>query len=287
MKLDGKRIADDMLTHLAGHMAELKNSGLIPTLAVILVGDDPASLAYIKQKQNAAERIGARVVFNHQPATITSGHLKELIAFYNNDPGIDGLIVQRPVPKTLGEVSDILASVRKEKDVDGFVTNSPFDVPVAAAIGEILKTIHRQTPQAAPYTDWLKEKHIVIIGRGETAGVPIHRYLEKLHCRTSVTHSQTPHPEVVMKHADIIISCVGKERVVTKEQIKPGAIVISVGIWRDELGKLRGDYDETDIADTVSWYSPTPGGVGPINVACLMQNLLKACMMKKGGTYYE
>ena len=290
MIIDGKRIAETMLTGLALEVTTLKKGGVTPTLAVILIGDDPASLAYIKQKQKAAEKIGASLIFEHHNASLTGGGLYNLIAKYNSDPAIHGLIVQRPIPHEVGVVTDVLKKVRADKDVDGFLPDSPFDTPVAVAVGEILKTVYRDQSSASDasaantYSDWLKKKHIVIIGRGETAGEPIFRYFRKQDCTTSQIHSKTEEPENVIREGDIIICCVGKERVVTRDSIKPGAILISVGIRRDHDGKLRGDYDESDIADHAYAYTPTPGGVGPVNVACLMQNLIKACTMSKGGT---
>jgi methylenetetrahydrofolate dehydrogenase (NADP+)/methenyltetrahydrofolate cyclohydrolase len=269
MIIDGKLLSDAILSRLSGEVTMYKTQGIIPTLAVIQIGDNPASMAYIKQKQKAAERIGANLIFNHQPAAISKDKFKNLVQRYNSDPNVQGIIIQRPVPKEMGDVSTILDSIRPEKDIDGFLPNSPFDVPVAVAIGEILKSIHVDMDHA----------QFVVIGRGETAGAPIARYLEKRHCATSVIHSQTPDPEKIMKNADVIISCVGKSQVVAKKFIKAGAILISVGIWRDDAGKLHGDYDEADIATVASAYTPTPGGVGPVNVACLMQNLIKACTL--------
>ncbi len=280
MKIDGKLLAESILLKLAADVAHLASRGVIPTLAVILVGDNPASLAYIKQKQKAADRIGAHIVFDHQPATMTPDDLRTRIKTYNSDPSVHSLITQRPVPEEMENVSDILNTISHEKDVDGFLPDSPFDVPVALAVGEILKFVHsKSTTEQKDYITWVKEKHIVVIGKGETAGAPILRYLEKQHCTTSLIHSQTPNPTDIMKQADIIISCVGKERVVPAGAVKSGAILISVGLWRNQIGKLRGDYEEDEIADSAAWYTPTPGGVGPVNVACLMQNLIKACKM--------
>lgn len=249
MKLDGKAIADVTLTDLAAQH-------ISATLAVIQIGDNPASLAYIKQKQKAAEKIGARVIVTNSIADLHT---------LNNDPTIHGIIVQRPVPEGVGEYHVI-----PYKDVDGFEQNSPFDVPVALGVWKILQSIsNTQSPI----------HNFVVIGRGEAAGAPIAYYLKKQGCATSVIHSKTPNPQEIMKQADCIISCVGKERVVTADAVKPGAILISVGLWRDEVGKLRGDYDEAEIENIASYYTPTPGGVGPVNVACLMQNLVKATFL--------
>lgn len=271
MLIDGKIIADQILAKLSNDVFVLKTRDIMPTLAVILIGDDPASLAYIKQKQKAADAIGATVVFSHQSSDIRPENLQEIITIFNSDKTIHGVIIQRPVP--LKNINPILHSVLLSKDVDGFLPNSPYNVPVALAVHEILKFIHID----------FQNKHIVVIGRGETAGKPIATHFTKLGCNPTVIHSTTPNAKDLIKSADIIISCVGKERIVTSDDIKEDAILISVGIWRDSEGKLHGDYDETDIQNKSSYYTPTPKGVGPVNVACLMQNLVKACMLNKGG----
>lgn len=244
MKIDGKAIADELLDKLS---LKIKKLGVTPTLAVVLIGDNPASIAYIKQKQKAAEKIGAKVIL--------SQNLKDVNKF-NDDTSIHGIIIQRPLP------NENIPEVMLTKDVDGFEKGSPFTVPVVLAVKTILKSTG---------IEYLN-KRMVVIGRGETAGKPIAEYFKTSH----VVHSQTPHPQEVLKTADIIITCVGKEKVITKDSIKPGVILIGVGIWRDSNGKLRGDYNEDEIKDIASYYTPTPGGVGPVNVACLMQNLVTA-----------
>ena len=128
------------------------------------------------------------------------------------------------------------------------------------------------------YSHWLQTKHIVVIGRGETAGGPIAKQLSMHNEQCTIIHSKTKDEKknLLLRQADIIVSCVGKERIIKKEDIKKGVILISVGIWRDNEGKLHGDYDEDEIKDIASFYTPTPGGVGPVNVACLMENLITA-----------
>lgn len=310
MRLDGKLIADSILARLKTDVSNVTRRGIRPTLAVILVGDNPASLSYIKQKQKAAEKIGATVVFEHLPQSTTKEHLASTIARYNNVDAIHGLIVQHPVP--IPNVQEILQTVAPKKDVDGFLPNSPFRVPVARAVITILEQIHHDLQDKNlirdGFVDWLTCQSIAIIGRGETAGKPIARALsqgcfamtseasqqqpeivrrfpkrlDNQGCATSVIHSQTPHPVAILKRADIIISCVGKKGIIAKRTVKPGAILISVGLWRDHQGKLRGDYEEDAIKDIASFYTPTPGGVGPVNVASLMQNLIEAVELQKG-----
>jgi len=289
MIINGKAIAQDLLQKLKKDIDGLKQQGITPTLAVILVGKNPESLSYVRQKQFAAEDIGARLVIRYQLSTVDPQTIQSLIREYNKDLNIHGVILQRPLPEHL-QNPKLLNSVKPEKDIDGFVPGSKFKVPVALAVEKILKQIYKfQIPNdksmqqlsneaMKQYTLWLKEQTIVVIGRGETAGKPIAAFFIQQGCNVSVIHSQTSEKEKqrTLTNADIIISCVGKERVVTPQSIKQGAILISVGIWRDSEGKLHGDYEEDDIKDIASFYTPTPGGVGPVNVSCLMQNLVTA-----------
>lgn len=281
--IDGKALADTLLSILTTDVIKLKSQGITPTLAVILVGNNPGSLSYIKQKQKIAVRIGAHVIFHHQPSSISDQQLQSIIKKFNVDPNVHGLIVQRPVPRELGDVTDILNTVNPQKDVDGFTPNSPFPVPVAQAVMTILNHLSDLASQGLSLQGWTKNKNIFVIGRGETSGKPIAELLQKKDCKVQIVHSHTPQPTVILKTADVIISCVGKPNIVTKDMIKPGVILMSVGIWRDDNGKLHGDYEEDDIKDIASFYTPTPGGVGPVNVACLMQNLIKASTIKQAG----
>lgn len=283
MGIDGRAIAESILNTLASEVESLKQKGVTPKLAVILVGDNPASMSYIKQKQIAAEKIGALVHVENLPASVTSQKLNNIIQQYNADGTTHGLIIQRPLPSLLSDTS-MYRYIDTKKDVDGFLLNSPYTVPVAEAVFEILKNCKSQITSASwrtnarqkTFSDWVKSKFIVVIGRGETAGKPIAQALIKLGCTITVIHSQTPHPDDVIRTGDIIISCVGKDNVVRRDNVKQGAILIGVGIRRNSDGKLHGDFDEEEMKDIVSCYTPTPGGVGPVNVACLMQNLVKA-----------
>lgn len=264
MKIDGKALADAIFTDLTRQVAILKQKNITPTLVVILVGDNPESLSYIRQKQIATEKIGCRFIFEHLPKAALSKEVAARVAMYNKDPSVHGLIVQRPLPPHI-DIS-IHRYVKPEKDVDGFGENSPFDVPIAMAVFTMLK--HTGIT--------IKNKNIVIVGRGETAGKPIAMAFKKLQCATSIITSKTSSPFEIMRTADILISCVGKRKIVSADAIKPGVILISVGITRGEDGKLYGDYEEEEIKNIASFYTPTPGGVGPLNIASLMQNLVLA-----------
>jgi len=270
MIIDGKEIAEKILTHLSGDVTHQKEKGVTPILAVILIGNDPSSESYVKQKEKTAQKIGADLHIIRYGQTVTKHEIQEKIIELNTDPKIHGIIIQRPIPKHIQDET-LLNSINPEKDVDGFVPGSPFDVPVAKAITHILESI--------PNIE-LKKKHIVVIGRGETAGKPIACYFLVNGYSLSVIHSETKPEErkELLKQADIIISCVGKPNTVLSDEIQRGVILISVGIHRGQDEKLHGDYDEPSIASIASYYTPTPGGVGPINVACLMENLVKAAM---------
>lgn len=281
MKIDGTTLADTLLTNLSETVSTLKKADITPTLAVLLVGDDPSSLSYIRQKQKAAERIGAAVILEHLPQTTSADTLRSAIAHYNNDPTVHGLIVQRPVP--VAGVGDILNTVSPAKDVDGFIPQSPFEVPVVRSVLTILNTMYDNLRTSGlvqtEFKQWLNGQTIAVIGRGETAGKPIAEALMKYDCATSIINSTTPNQETITRSSTIVIGCVGKEKIITKRMLKRGVILIAVGVHKGKDGKLHGDYEEADIESIASFYTPTPGGVGPLNVACLMQNLVDACIM--------
>ncbi len=282
MKVDGRIIAEGILETLRHKVTGFKKQGITPTMAVILVGDDPGSLSYIAQKKRAAESIGAKLLFEQLPASTSAEALDSTITHYNNDPTVHGLIIQRPVP--VAGVGHILATVAPAKDVDGFIANSPYQVPVARAVLTILTYIHAQLQEKnlvkQDFLAWLGSQSIAVVGRGETAGRPIATVLTSYGCTPSVIHSQTPNPEHILKGASIIISCTGKSRVIRKSNIEPGVILIAVGLFRGKDGKLHGDYEEEEVKNIASFYTPTPGGVGPVNVAALMQNLIDACILQ-------
>ena len=284
MRVEGKTIAEDILEKLAGRVTTLKHQRITPALAVILVGEDPGSLSFIKQKKKAAERIGAKLLFEQLPKSTSPEALDSTITHYNSDPTVHGLIVQRPVP--LPRAEQILAHVSAAKDVDGFAEHSPYQVPVARAVLTILTYIHAQLQEKKlvkqDFLAWLQSQSIAVLGRGETAGKPIATMLATYDSPPSVIHSQTPHPHEILKKATVVISCAGKSRVIRTSNIEPGGILVSVGLFRGNDGKLHGDYEEEEVKNLASFYTPTPGGVGPVNVACLMQNLIDACILQTG-----
>jgi len=285
--IDGKVIADELLTHLKKDVETLKKQGITPTLAVILIGENVGSQSYVRMKERTAQRIGATLRIEKYTIDVDKKTIQNKILALNHDPSVHGIIIQRPVPPEIRD-EKLLNSIDPKKDVDGLVPHTHYNVPVALAVYAIVEkmfdvghankqkefTIYGPTE----FEQWVQNQHIVLIGRGETAGRPIHSFLAKKHCITSVISSQTSPEErkKLLKQADIIISCVGKKHMVTAGDIKKGSILLAVGIWRDALEKLHGDYDEQDISDTVAFHTTTPGGVGPVNVANLMKNLVTA-----------
>jgi methylenetetrahydrofolate dehydrogenase (NADP+)/methenyltetrahydrofolate cyclohydrolase len=280
MRIDGTALADSILTDLSQTVLELKDRNITPKIAVILVGDDPGSISYIKQKEKAAKRIGAILTLERLPSITTPEILLSTIAYYNNDPNVHGLIVQRPVP--IVGVTEILNTVSPIKDVDGFVPHSPHEVPVARGVITILEHIHTILTNEQlvhdPFKLWLNSQTTTVVGHGDTAGKPISDILKKYDCHISVVTSKNSEDEKdeAYKHSSVIVSCVGKQHILTRSNIPPGAILISVGLTRGADGKLHGDYETEDAEKIASFYLPTPGGVGPVNVACLMRNLVDA-----------
>ncbi|MBI5465491.1 bifunctional 5,10-methylenetetrahydrofolate dehydrogenase/5,10-methenyltetrahydrofolate cyclohydrolase [Candidatus Gottesmanbacteria bacterium] len=310
MRIDGKLIAQKILENLKRTVAQ---SSLSPTLFVILVGESPASISYIKQKEKASKLIGAKIIVKKMAKSAKLAKLAQLVQEANKNSKTHGIIVQLPLPEHLNP-NEILPYITLDKDVDGFTPNSPFTPPVAMAIIKILEEVKHlgrwqaERSEAMTPPRWTELKFLVI-GRGLTAGKPIAKTLRKLGYQVTIAHSQTRLAQLakLVKSADVIVSCVGKPDIVKAEDLKPGAIVIGVGIHRElthlrgeksgesrtgvpatgggdtsEVNvlkwKLMGDFDEEEISKVASFYTPTPGGIGPINVACLMENLVKAAL---------
>lgn len=282
MLLDGRTVANFILEDLADRVHILVGTeGFAPHMAVVRVGDNPETTSYILQKEKKAKEIGALVsVYNH-PENITQEKLQATIDFLKNDPSVHGIILQLPIPKNLNEQA-LIASIPPEKDIDGFTPNSPFIVPIASAIMKLLEIpmIKETIKTGDSFNDWLKSKQIVVMGKGTTGGLPIIVELRKRGAAPLIIDSQTKNPEDLTKKADIIITAVGKRGVLTKNMIKKDVILLNVGMTRGDDEKFYGDYSEEDVKDIAGWYTPTPGGVGPVNVACLMENLVVAAENK-------
>ncbi|MCR4263447.1 MAG: bifunctional 5,10-methylenetetrahydrofolate dehydrogenase/5,10-methenyltetrahydrofolate cyclohydrolase [Candidatus Roizmanbacteria bacterium] len=270
-KVDGKKLAKEILDTLKPRISVLKKRKVTPTLAVIQVGNDPGSESYIRMKRKAAKKIGASVLVRHFPTSVFFQEMAEAIQGFNADRSVHGIIIQRPLPPML-QTNAFNTAIDFQKDIDGFRAKTTFRPPIALAIFHILRFVY----ELKNVTTHLKSKQIVILGRGETAGKPIADMMADKKIAFIQCHSQTTNMHEFTQEADIIISCVGRQRVVAPDMIKEGAVLIGVGIERDKKGKLHGDYNEQEIAEKASFYTPTPGGVGPVNVAYLMSNLVTA-----------
>ncbi len=297
MKIDGREIADEIFQDLKKRVGELEKKGLpagrqgvIPHLAVILVGEDPASKVYVMQKKARGEDIDVTVDLFHYPKNVSISDLLDKVRELNSNPQIHGIIVQRPLPEHINQ--DVLEKeIIDAKDVDGFKPESPFIVPIVLAVLLILEEVFYSSSEMQSiesrssrlanarsnnneFLNWLKSKNIVLLGKGSTAGKPIFDYFTEIGAQPTLIDSKTENPESITKQADIIISSVGKKDLIKPEVIKKEVILISIGINRGADGKLHGDYDEEKIQEMASFYTPTPGGVGPVNVAMLLANLV-------------
>jgi methylenetetrahydrofolate dehydrogenase (NADP+)/methenyltetrahydrofolate cyclohydrolase len=273
--IDGKAIAADIRQELAAIVSAYeKKTGQKPCLAVIIVGDDPASQVYVRNKQRACEEIGFKSIVLRHPADESEDNLINGIEGLNNNPEIHGILVQLPLPKHINE-EKIISVINPNKDVDAF---HPVNV------GKIMVGNHKFLPcTPAGVMELLKRSNIevagkecVVVGRSNIVGKPMSMLL--LHANGTVTtcHSKTKDLKEVCKRADILVAAIGKPKFITADYIKPGAVVIDVGINRDENGKLCGDVDFDAVEPIASAITPVPGGVGPMTIAMLMQNTLTA-----------
>lgn len=282
MIIDGRQIAQEILDDLKRKVEKLRTNNVRPHLYIITLTTDSASESYVGQKKKKGEEIGAKITIeNLDPATSTDSLLGKINKL-NNDKSVHGIIVQRPFSPQIDE-QKIANSINPEKDVDGFHPESKFDPPISESVLRILEEIYIQTCEVKAsltsqvnFDDWLKSQKIAVIGRGVTAGGPIIKTLIKLGVQPLIVSSQTQSRAEILKSSDIIICAVGKTGTVRGIDIKKGSVLIGVGMFKGKDGKFHSDYEENEIKDIVSFYTPTPGGVGPVNVAQLLSNLIKA-----------
>lgn len=272
--IDGKKIAAAVREEIGVRVLQLKEAtGRVPGLAAVLVGDNPASASYVRSKTKACQEAG---IFSRQltpPGDIPQADLLAIIRELNDDPVIHGILVQLPLPAHLDERT-VLEAVDPGKDVDGFtfanigrlVENQPRFVPCTPA--GIMELLDREGVE-------VKGKHAVVVGRSEIVGKPVAFLLLHRHATVSICHSRTADLGAETRRADILVAAVGRPRLVTGAMVKPGAVVIDVGINRIE-GKLVGDVDFDSAIPVASAITPVPGGVGPMTVAMLLKNTLQA-----------
>lgn len=277
--IDGKLISGQIKDELKEKTALLKEKGIEVTLAVILVGADPASQVYVRNKKRACEYIGYRSLSYELPEDTSEEELLKLIDELNGRKDVDGILVQMPLPKHIDEKKVTLA-ISPDKDVDGF---HPMNVG-ALCVGD--KGFVSCTP--AGIIQLLKRgvdgfdisgKECVIVGRSNIVGKPMALLMLRENATVTIAHSRTKNLEEVCKRADIIIAAVGKAGMITKDHVKPGAVVIDVGINRNEDGKLCGDVKFDEVSEIASAITPVPGGVGPMTIAMLMYNCYEAAIM--------
>lgn len=277
MKINGRQIADKILVGLRKRVKKLKEKGTTPHLGIILIGNDPASIAYVKQKVITAEKIGIKTSLFQYSDSISTKDLLSHLFDLNHLKTVHGIIVQRPLPSHI-DTDVISKAIDPKKDIDAFHPKSNFEPPIFMAVLEILNSIFLRSIliQGCSFINWLKSKKVVVIGKGETGGKPIINMFRKMNIQPEIIDSKTENPKQFIKNADIIISAVGKPNVVKPETIKKNSILISIGLSKGKGGKLHGDYEEKEIKNIASFYTPTPGGVGPVNVAKLLENLIVA-----------
>jgi methylenetetrahydrofolate dehydrogenase (NADP+)/methenyltetrahydrofolate cyclohydrolase len=276
MKIDGKQIALEIFEELKIRVEKLKDlRGITPTRAVILIGNDASSIAYIKQKELKAKEIGAQIKIYKFDEDVLEAKIEALIKNLDANNKIHGIILQRPAPKQIN-ADKLVKFISPKKEVDGFGIDSPYDVPVAKAVFVMLEKVFDNLNERGNFLYWLKTKDIVVLGKGETAGMPIINAFDNSMIEIEVIDSKTENKEELIKNADILISAIGKINIIDTNLLKTGVILIGIGISVNDEGKTRGDYDIEKVSEIASFYSPTPGGVGPVNVASLMQNLVEA-----------
>lgn len=269
MKIDGKEISAQILNNLKERVGKLKKKGVTPHLYIITFGKNPQTESYLKQKLLKAGLIDAKITIKRFTINTPQEKVLRFVEELNRNNKVHGIIIQRPLPKEFNAEKISLAVV-PVKDVDGFAPHSYFQSPVGLAV---IKLIESTIPDQNIHS-FLKSKKNVLIGKGITAGKPIIELFNKFKIKTKVVDSKTRSKQKIMRSADIIISSVGK-KIIQKNEIKKGAILIGVGMHIVD-GKLNGDFSEKEIEKRASFYSPTPGGVGPVNVAMLMKNLVEA-----------
>lgn len=278
MRINGRELAGEILETLAMRVHELqKNYDIMPHLAVLRVSDDPAVTSYIAQKEKMAKKIGAYVSVYNFPEDTTEKELMESIEFLQTKGDIHGIILQLPIPAHLN-ADKLLHAIEPTKDIDGFHPQTKFGIPITGAVVEVLNYVYTKdlSIKAPSFIEWLKKQKIVIVGKGKTGGQPLITFFNTLHLSPIVIDSKTKNPWDITKSANILISAVGKKNVITEDMLKKDVILLGIGMAKGENEKFQGDYDEDEIKDIASWYTPIPGGIGPVNVAKLLENLVIA-----------
>lgn len=278
--IDGKLISKSVKDKIAEEVQELKKSGITPGLAVIIVGEDPASQIYVRNKQRACEEVGFESFKYELPESTTQNELLELIKKLNNDDRVNGILCQLPLPKHINE-STVINNISPKKDVDAFHPENVGKIMIGdysflpctpAGVMELI---------ASTGTD-ITGKECVVVGRSNIVGKPMAMLLLHKSGTVTVCHSKTQDLKAECRRADILVAAVGVAKLITGDMVKEGAVLIDVGMNRDENGKLCGDIDFDSCKDKASYITPVPGGVGPMTIAMLMKNTLTAAKEQNG-----
>lgn len=276
--LDGKALAAEIRSEVKIQVAALAEKGVCTALAVILVGDDSASQVYVRNKIKACADTGIRSLEFRMPAETTQQELLAKIAELNADDSVDGILVQLPLPEQIN-ADAVISAIDPSKDVDGFhvanagalVTGKQGFVP-CTPFG-VMRLIKKSGVDP-------RGKSAVIVGRSNIVGKPMALLLLAADATVTVAHSRTPDLSAVTRNADILVAAVGRAKLIKADMVKPGAVVIDVGMNRDETGKLCGDVDIAEVKEIAGSITPVPGGVGPMTIAMLMQNTVLAAQMR-------
>jgi methylenetetrahydrofolate dehydrogenase (NADP+)/methenyltetrahydrofolate cyclohydrolase len=278
--IDGKALATEVRNALVARVARLNAAGYRPGLAVILVGDDPASAIYVRNKALACEQVGIRSWVDRLPADVTEIALLARIGQLNADPEVHGILVQTPLPKHI-DAAKVVESIAFEKDVDGLhATNAGltlmgkpyFRSCTPYGVMKMLESINAT----------IEGRHALVLGRSNMVGKPMAMLLLAANATVTIAHSKTRDLASQTRAADILVAAVGRRNLVTAEMVKPGAIVIDVGTNRTPEGKLTGDVDFENVKRVAEWISPVPGGVGPMTIAMLLTNTVEATERRAG-----
>lgn len=273
--IDGLALSKATRAEVAQRAAALTAQGRQPGLAVVLVGDNPASQVYVRNKVKACEEAGIHSVLEKYDATMTEAELLARVEALNNDPAIHGILVQLPLPKHIDD-HKVIESISPAKDVDGFhvasagalmVGEPGFKACTPYGCMKMLESIGMAN---------LKGKHAVVIGRSNIVGKPMAMMLLAANATVTICHSGTANLGDMTRQADVIVAAVGKRNVLTADMVKPGAVVIDVGMNRNDEGKLCGDVDFDGVKDVAGFITPVPGGVGPMTIAMLLVNTLES-----------
>jgi methylenetetrahydrofolate dehydrogenase (NADP+)/methenyltetrahydrofolate cyclohydrolase len=271
--LDGVALSRQLRAGIGERAARLAAEGRRPGLAVILVGDDPASAVYVRNKVKACADYGLHSVLERHDASLTQAALLARIEALNADPAVHGILVQMPLPRHL-DPRRVIAAISPRKDVDGFSTQCAGEL-MTGLPGLRPCTPHGCMKLIEASGQSLRGRHAVVIGRSNTVGKPMALMLLEANATVTVCHSATPDLAVHTRQADVLVAAVGRRGTVTADMVKPGAVVIDVGINRDEDGRLCGDV-EPAVAEVAGWLTPVPGGVGPMTITMLLHNTVEA-----------